>query len=262
MNYRYTLLDPTKNYTLLVDTPVAPKRQPAVAAALMQKEPLAEQVGFLTETGDGSVRLRMAGGEFCGNAAMSAAVLCAAASGRIRAEIPVHFSDVDITIPVHVYKNTESDWSGTVYMPKPESVQTVALSSGGKLPVVSFAGISHVILQTHAEKKTLEKLAPIWCRELHAQAVGIMQFDAASGRLVPLVYVPSADTLFWENSCASGTAAVGCFLYAQQQKPFQAAFDEPGGTLRVAVDGCGVLCLTGYVRIMQQTVCALECAAE
>ena len=73
----YAILDPTGNITALVETPVDPARQPETAAALMARHPQVEQVGFLSPPAEGAVRgtLRMAGGEFCGNATMSAAAL-------------------------------------------------------------------------------------------------------------------------------------------------------------------------------------------
>ena len=53
MRMDYTLLDPTGNRTLLVTTPVAEPRQPALAAALMAAEPGTEQVGFFALTEEG-----------------------------------------------------------------------------------------------------------------------------------------------------------------------------------------------------------------
>ena len=70
----YALLDPTGNMTLLAETSVPEAAQPLTAKRLMALEPATEQVGFVTETEEG-IGLRMAGGEFCGNASMSAAVL-------------------------------------------------------------------------------------------------------------------------------------------------------------------------------------------
>ena len=96
----YYLMDPTKNMTILVETPVPEASFPFVAQKLMELVPEAEQVGFVrggsdafvgkctakdmdaTVVGHESCRneeaklptLRMAGGEFCGNASMSAAV--------------------------------------------------------------------------------------------------------------------------------------------------------------------------------------------
>ena len=77
MELRYTVIDPTKNITLLVTTPVPRDVQPRVAAELLQREQDAEQVGFAEGLAAGEPRLQMMGGEFCGNATMSLAALLA-----------------------------------------------------------------------------------------------------------------------------------------------------------------------------------------
>ena len=249
---RYVLLDPTKNYTILVRTPVPVSQQPVAAARLMQAEPLAEQVGFLAG-GDGRhICFRMAGGEFCGNAAMSAAVLRAADAQETDANFTVEFQQAGTCVTVSVQSNADGSYTGTVLMPQPQSVAYRALPGGKRLPVVTFAGIAHVVVQSPMEKAQAEKLAPIWCEALQTQAVGIMRYDCETDRLTPLVYVPSADTLYWENSCASGTAAVGCFLAQQTDKPFEKSIKQPGGVLRIRSDGKGGLCLTGTVRIAHE----------
>ena len=73
MELRYTVIDPTKNITLLVTTPVPRDVQPRVAAELLRREKDAEQVGFAEGLAAGNPRLQMMGGEFCGNATMSMA---------------------------------------------------------------------------------------------------------------------------------------------------------------------------------------------
>ena len=74
------ILDPTGNITALAESPVSIEEQPAAARKLMLHHPEVEQVGFVRfapPDGNGvSAALRMAGGEFCGNASMSAAALC------------------------------------------------------------------------------------------------------------------------------------------------------------------------------------------
>ena len=83
---RYRILDPTGNITALVYGDVEIGRQPSFAAGLMRRHPEVEQVGFLRLPPPGGDRtgaeLRMAGGEFCGNASMSAAMLLQAGKGR------------------------------------------------------------------------------------------------------------------------------------------------------------------------------------
>ena len=71
MELRYTVIDPTKNITLLVTTPVPRDVQPRVAAELLRREKDAEQVGFAEGLAAGDPRLQKMGGEFCGNATMS-----------------------------------------------------------------------------------------------------------------------------------------------------------------------------------------------
>ena len=72
---RVSIFDPTGNITALVESPVAPEEQSAVAARIMERFPQVEQVGFvrLPRESAAPVELCMAGGEFCGNASMSGA---------------------------------------------------------------------------------------------------------------------------------------------------------------------------------------------
>ena len=66
----YYLLNPTGNITLLAekkDEMASLSELPALASSLMELEPSAEQVGFLSSgDADADICLTMAGGEFCG----------------------------------------------------------------------------------------------------------------------------------------------------------------------------------------------------
>ena len=64
---RYRIFDPTGNVTALVEDAVEPALQPEAAAEIMRVHPEVEQVGFVSLNG-ALPSLRMAGGEFCGNA--------------------------------------------------------------------------------------------------------------------------------------------------------------------------------------------------
>ena len=65
------------------------------------------------------------------------------------------------------------------------------------------------------------------------EAIGFMFWDEKKSSLKPLVYVPNADTLFWENSCASGTAALGKYLSEKYNKLIDIDINEPGGVLHI-----------------------------
>ena len=248
MSVPYTLWDPTGNRTILVSAPVEVSRQPAVAAALMRAEPTAEQVGFLSADG---LCLRMAGGEFCGNASISAAAAYCRKNGLERADVPLTVSGADGTVTVTV-SALETGWRGSVEMPEPAAIREESLTLLHRtvlLPVVHFPGISHVIVSSPMTPALAEEAAPLWCRALHADALGILLLNEAEHRMVPLVYVPAADTLVWEHSCASGTAAVGAYLAARDGKKIRVSLQEPGGMLTVQAAPGEKPRLTGTVRL-------------
>ncbi len=254
---RYVLLDPTGNVTVLVETEIPPEKQPSVAAQIMAREPDAEQVGFYSCRGDGAM-LRMAGGEFCGNAAMSAAVLCALDRGIGGGTISVAVSGQPELTPVRVCALSDGSMRGTVGMPSPLSVGEERFPDGESRPVVRFPGISHVILESPLARAEAEKLAPVWCGYLSSASLGIMTYDRAAGTLLPLVYVPAAGTLFWEHSCASGTTAIGAYLAAMRGS-VSLSLRQPGGTLHVETAE-GRLRLTGTVRLRYRR--EMEAAAD
>ena len=248
MKIKYYLMNPTGNITLLVETPVEEAVQPEIAARLMELEPTAEQVGFLNRNS-----LRMAGGEFCGNASMSAAaLLCRDLKCGENRKIELDVSGADEKVYVEITAE-DKDFKGTVSMPKPQSVEDISLTFSGEnysTTAVKFKGITHLVFGSDFDKETAEKAAPEWCAELNADALGIMLLDKDNSRLEPLVYVPNAGTMFWESSCASGTSAVGAFLYAKEKRPVKQTFSEPGGKLTVEADGEKLL-LTGCVEILK-----------
>ena len=246
MKLRYSVWDPTGNVTLLVETSVPVEAQQRVAAELMALEPKAEQAGFLSQDGAADIALRMAGGEFCGNASMSAAVCACEAAGADNGEVTVRVSGAEQPVRVRVGRQPDGVWQGSVEMPQPISVSGQLLPGVGTVPVVRLPGITHVVLTEPMPRPLAERQARVWCGQLEADALGLMFLDQRRGRLTPLVYVPASDTLFWETSCASGTTAVGAYL-AEAGDFTAAALQQPGGVLTVSREA-GRLWLTGTVR--------------
>ena len=252
----YTLLDPTGNLTLLAETPVPTAAQPSVARQLMALEPEAEQVGFVSFGEDG-VSLRMAGGEFCGNASMSAAALYLERRDSKREQpscersVSVSVSGTEAPVSVRLRALPDGAWLAAVTMPQPEEVGKACLPEYGVLPFVRFPGITHVILEEPMPQADAEAVAPGWCRHLDAEALGLMFLSRTEGTLKPLVYVPEAGTLCWESSCASGTTAVGAYLAAETEQEVCLRLKQPGGTLEIDARPDGMLRLTGTVRILR-----------
>lgn len=244
----YRVFDPTGNITVLVESPVPEARQPAVAERLMALEPKAEQVGFLSRADGADAALRMAGGEFCGNAAMCAAVYAAERRGVQTDAVTVRVSGAAEPVAAEVALQPDGSWRGVVAMPRPASVEQRMLPGVGTVPVVSFPGISHIVLSEPMPRPLAERQARVWCAALGVEALGLLFFDRRTERMIPLVCVPAADTLCWETSCASGTTAVGAWLAARADAPVDLTLRQPGGWLRIEADPAGTLRLTGTVR--------------
>ena len=126
-----------------------------------------------------------------------------------------------------------------------ESGSADVISAMISLPVVEMEGISHIIIEPDSgflgikeDPELAEALLRQWCGVLGADCLGMMFLGegAALRPLTPLVYVPGADTMFWENSCASGSAAAGMYLAEKSGSPVDVTFDEPAGRLRVESD--------------------------
>lgn len=240
----YYVCDPTGNITVLVSG----ERNAETARQVMKAVPSAEQVGFLT---NGGLCLTMAGGEFCGNASMSAAALYCEKTGDSKVSLQV--SGADRPVEVDVSKNEDGSFACTVKMPDIAGVSAERLTYGEKtynLPAVRMQGICHIIFEGELSRKDAEAAAKKWCGDLSADALGIMFFDREQMKLTPLVYVPAAETLFWESSCASGTSALGAYLACSQNKTVSAQLLEPAGILKVKASPEGAVYLTGSVKIL------------
>ncbi len=241
---QYRIFDPTGNITALVEEPVEPALQPSAAAEIMQEHPEVEQVGFLSFDGD-LPALRMAGGEFCGNASMSAAALLALEQNLpIPATVELSVSGASEAVAVHLERREGEIFCAAVRMPPARSVQkqTFAFADvSDDLTAVRLDGISHILIEPEspffallADHSAAESAVRQWSEALNADGLGLMFVSGNS--LTPLVFVPGCDTVFWETSCASGTAAAGMALAAETGEKIDRSFTEPGGTLRVVSD--------------------------
>ena len=257
----YCIFDPTGNITALVETEIDASEQPEVAAEIMREHHDVEQVGFVRmlpagEDPDGAaVCLRMAGGEFCGNATMSSAALYAKRNEE-------HFGDIgfaDIKVEgierpfsVQLRREDASCWAAGVLMPPARSIDELRMTAEdypaaefGTLPVVRMEGIDHIMIEEQSfyynlmdNRELTESMIRKICGVLGSECLGMM-FLADGGKersMTPLVYVPGADTMFWENSCASGSVAAGQYLAAKAGGAVSVALKEPGGTLVVESD--------------------------
>ena len=268
---RYSILDPAGNITALVESPVPVDKQPETAADLMRRHPEVEQVGFVRFDGltDGSVNveLRMAGGEFCGNASICAAALYLlekvpeqdGSPVKVRLCVSGTLQPVDAVLQ----REKENSFSACICLPPAESIAEKELSFGtvsDALPVVCLEGISHIIIGSDSpffrlqeDPAAAEEALRIWCSLLSADSLGLifLEPDGPDFRMTPFVYVPGSGTFFRENSCASGSAAAAMYLAAERSVPVSLTLLEPGGTIRAECDPhSGKTFLSNRVRLI------------
>lgn len=329
---RYSILNPNGNITALVESQIPQEMQPEIAGKIMDLHPDVEQVGFVSFRDEASlpegihVRLRMAGGEFCGNASLSAAALylhrmervgedavpypaepsgasCfmgdGSESGVCREKtVLLSVSGFSGTVEVKLQAEESGRFFGAVTMPP-----AIGISRRGfvfdtikdTLPLVQMEGISHIMIEPESaffaladRKDAAEEAVKLWCSALGADCLGLMFLNSCSGEdnsltgqkynhtdqnyslcakndnlnalnhslcaknysLTPLVYVPGSSTVFWENSCASGSAAAAMYLADAAGGQFSCVFFEPGGQLRAESDPqAGQTLLCGSVEL-------------
>ena len=252
----YWYADPTGNITLLVEGSYAPEQHAAIAGLLLAAEPRAEQVGFLTSVSSDKVSLRMAGDEFCGNAALSSAAVSLEASGAFSGTLTVDVFGLSGSLRADLCRSSGHCYSGCIEMPSPLEISEQVFSLSGQdhlFPVVRFPGICHILCTRPLDKASAEESIRSWCHALDAPALGIMQLDLQAGRLLPLVYVQAVYTLYWESSCASGTCAAVSWLSAKSGGDASFRFSEPGGTLGARIEQ-GRLYLSGTVALEKKTL--------
>ncbi len=254
MIVEYYLVDPTGNITVLVRSEVPVEKQPEIAELLMKKEPSAEQVGFVGENS-----LRMAGGEFCGNATIStASVILLERNAEIgrKEKLLLQVSGAESRVNASAERISEDEFICEVNMPKPVSVENAVLEYAGKeynFVAVDFGSIIHFVHEGMIEKNLAEKAIKKWSEELKRDCVGLMFFEEGEMKLSPLVYVQNPPSLFWESSCASGSSATGMVLAVRKSERIDVSFREPGGILSVNASPNGEIILKGRARIIKKS---------
>lgn len=230
MKTEYYIVDPNKNITALVTSPVQRDIYRSLSQKIMQKNPTVEQVGFVKFL-QGSVMLNMSGDEFCGNAVLSAAALYFSLKGKkdvLNTRVLVSPSNISVNVSVRAEK---SGFFCECELQTPENVEYYSFTAGEKsytFPLVRLNGICHIVADNTLSEEQARYVIKQIAKDLGAKALGIMLYDKATCRLKPLVFVLGVDTLFLENSCASGSCAVAAALGEYEK---QIKIINPGGSL-------------------------------
>lgn len=237
MKLELVMADPAGNRTALVRTPVAPSLRGEVAKMLLADKRLrAEQVGYRCPPhGDALGRLEMMGGEFCGNAARSFALLLAAEKGFSgKATVPIEVSGCSGILPAEVDLER---MTASCPLPLPFSIEGLTVPGLGTIQAVRMEGITHVILQgVEAGEDVFRAVRQSAEKRWEWDALGGMFLDQDLHTLTPVVAVRMTGSTVFESSCASGSAAAAAWLSRKDgdgEREYR--FAEPGGELAVKV---------------------------
>jgi diaminopimelate epimerase len=237
------IADPAKNITVFVLDPVSgPGDRAAAAKALLADPKLgAEQVGFVTpppENPSGLWRLEMMGSEFCGNAARSFGLYVARRQGlRGQVRVDIEISGMKERVPVLV--DVEAGFAEAA-MPLPIA-QEILRFSGRELPVYVFEGITHVLApDIKPSEPVFYEIKALIDAGHRFDALGVMFWDTAARKMTPAVYVYATESLVFESSCGSGSAALGVWLTrGLPDGEERLALSQPGGVIAVRVQKRG-----------------------
>jgi len=171
----------------------------------------AEQAGFLILNDN---HFEMAGGEFCGNAARSVAILFSEIQQK--PQVKFTMSGYSGTVTAKVRKTGNTSYSVECIFPALSvSWDNVKLSSGHEAALVDLGGIIHMVIEGlfSSEKKAYQEKHKAIVREFNLEnrkAVGVVWIERTNQgvKMHPVVYIKDVDTLFYEKSCGSAAIAV------------------------------------------------------
>lgn len=172
----------------------------------------AEQTGFLILEDN---HLEMAGGEFCGNAARATAILLSEIHQKPRVSFTV--SGYNGTGSAEVKKTGDKTYFVKCIFPSLSADRhEITLSNGQKATIVDLGGIVHVVIEAPFFSKTdvYQAMHRTITREVGLEkrsAVGVVWIERLKDavKMHPVIWVKDVDTFFYEQSCGSGTIAVG-----------------------------------------------------
>ncbi len=165
-----------------------------------------EQAGFLIPE---RRRFEMSGGEFCGNAARSAALLLSRFSSDEMGTFQMSGYEGD----VHFFVRWERETAATVtcdFDRLPIDIRREK-TANGNIQIVDLGGIIHIVIEGalpsdyETQHRTLTRRFGLSDRG----AVGVCWAERSVGRITlhPVVWVKAIDSFFYETSCGSGSIA-------------------------------------------------------
>lgn len=269
MELKVIKADPSGNQTIFVLDPVPQAQRAKVNAALLALDPKAEQVGCL-QLSDHAAQLEMMGGEFCGNATRSAGAYALRKLGEKEGMFSVSCSGCPHPLTVTTKKVRNNVYEANVRLDAPLTMEKFSLSYEREsitCDKVVLPGIEHYVyftlnLDAIDKKQLFHSLQQELSRYPQIPAYGLMLVETGTFRMIPAIYVTATGTLYWENSCGSGSAAVAAALAKQQGRSIATTLLEPGGKINIEAvykDGAvQEITIGGPVKFEEEKTVALQ----
>lgn len=207
-DFTYYLYSPCGNDTALVEVDnIDEQTKKILNDKIMRMHPNIEQVGFVSLN---KFKLRMAGGEFCGNATRSAAYYYL--NGK-KGELEINISN-NMILKAGVDERGRA-WS---QIPLYYGKNFINVIDNGIYEII-MSGIKYVILEKEIskdfllDKKNIKDNAMNILKKYRikeAEAVGVIFLEdfKETIKIHPVIWVKKINTLFYETACGSGTTAV------------------------------------------------------
>jgi histidine racemase len=261
---------PGGNDTFMVmNTAFEREHYPRINQRILERYPKFEQGAVLEKSSKGGVlRMQMTGGEFCGNAARSAAALIAETYTYDQALTPVaNYSVIKndggiLSFTLEV-SGTESlistrvapahgGWDVEIELPRMAQRRVdsdIPLELGGQTvpcTVVTLEGISHILIPENTmpfvnDQETLQTLvadaiSQLGWSELGAFGLIWMRDEGGQVAIEPVVYVKAIQTCIYESACGSGAIAVALASTNPGQTRATSVRQPSGAVLEAFID--------------------------
>ncbi|MGL5935762.1 MAG: diaminopimelate epimerase [Cetobacterium sp.] len=240
-------LNPAGNSTLLYNIQNIEKTEVIRISETLKKEEYieAEQTGFINGN-----HLQMLGGEFCGNASRSFGVYLAKNDKdfRERKNYIITCSGEENPLEIEITKTSENFFFSKIKMPRYKSISEMILDET-RICKVEFSGIIHFIVESKGINSLKIDIVKRYCKKYKIKNYGIMFFDKEDCSMIPYVYIEGVGGC-WENSCASGSAALGFYL-ALRNDFHSIDIKQPGGFLYISMEK-NELYIDGFINIVSE----------
>jgi diaminopimelate epimerase len=241
----YVLADPSGNTTVFVLDSAAAGERAVLAAKILRSDSIeAEQVGFLAINKikhDFDLRVDMMGGEFCGNAARSAAAYAAMVEGAEKGEYMISCSGCMEILKASVHQRAAGVYDAPIEMPLPQSVDAVIIDIDGapcRFFRVVLPGIVHFVFigkgAAAVNRNIFWRAVKTYVSDENYAAYGLILLDPTIWKMIPAVYVKDTHTLYWEHSCGSGSAAAAAAIAYMGNRNIAVKLQQPGGVIAAA----------------------------